>query len=446
MLVLFIILGNSAHIGIIDAGSSSTSVYMYQFKYVSDPSTFDHVSYNGSIIYKSINHSLAEAHNNSNIMSVLDPLLSYINVSALNLGLKLKEISFLLYCTSEMGKLSVFQQKSILDDSFSYIQEHSEFSLLRNEFKILKGYEEATYAWLSVNKLMNNFNSSKTIPVFQVDGQSMKMAIEENANDPETLPFVNTITIANKKYPIFCNSWSEFGFENAVSNVHQFLFNNSIDETPCSINGSTLTTELANGMTGSFISNSNFSYCYDLFSTYVFKKGKNFSFHDSLFGDVPLPEAIKTSPTVFAIGFPEYISSFFGFHSNITVSVLKQKSLSFSMMDYETASIQYPQIPNINTSLSQQIALINILDRGFGPVSHLQFKLPSTSINPHWTLGAVLAARSPSNQNNDDNSRSIAAWVYTAVSFAFLFVMVLVGNILYPKLYMKKTQDEQLDV
>jgi len=415
---------------------------MYQYTNDADPGTFYQAVNNGTLVYKNIKKPLAGAFNNSDkIKEIFDPAITYLNDSCKALNLNPKDISIILYCTAGMRKLSLDQQKSILDDSYSYIISISNYSANRNEFRVIEGYEEALFAWIGVNRWINVFNSSKTFPIFEMGGASVQIAIEQTTTDSEVAPYVKTVTIAKKKYEVFCNSWLGYGYDDAAGVVHQYLNNNSITSSPCAINGSILSLKLADGTTKSFDGDSDYQQCYELYSNLVYKKDKNFSLHNTSLGEVPLSEDFKSSTVVYVLGVPSYVASFLQLRSEETISSLKQETLDFGLQNFSTAYANDPTYSFLNASFSQQVAVMNFFERGIYPATKLLYKLPIANVEPQWTLGAVLSARSPSVNIDNTEKDSTSPWVYVGIGLATLIVIGVVAFFVYPKFSKEKSSE-----
>jgi len=426
---------STSYVGIFDAGSSGTRVYLYQYENASDPGTFTHVKYQNANVYKKVNKPLAAAFNNSDkIKEIFDGTLDYLNATLYSLSIDPKSVSIILFCTAGMRKLPIAEQESILDDSYDYIIGKYLFTADRNEFRVIVGYEEALFAWIGVNRWINVFNASKTFPIFEMGGASAQIAIEQTKSDSDTSPLTHTVTIAKKVYNVFCHSWLGFGYDDAVATVHQYLFNNSIVDTPCAINGSILTLKLSDGLSHTFNGISNFSKCYELFSELVFVKNNNtLANHEYIFTDIPLSDDFELNPEVYVLGIPSYAAAFFNLPAEENVSVLKINSTSYGEMDY-SAAYQYSNgYSYLNASFSQQIAALNFIERGLNPMKKFIYKLPVSDAEPQWTLGAVLSARSPAITIEHPAQEKTSTWIYIGSGVGGVSLLSTLGYIFYPR-------------
>jgi len=412
---------------IFDAGSSGTRIHLYEYTNSSDPANFSAcIDKNQKPVTSSIKIPLANALNNNTIMkSIIDPLLNYIgNYSTLE---EKKSISIILYATAGMRKLNKSDQEIILNDCYDYITKNYEYKASRNEFRVIEGYEEAMFAWISVNRLVSHFDDRNlTIPIFEIGGASAQIATEQSDLDQDVSPYTHNVSIGNKNFKVFCHSWLGFGYDDAMGILHKNILDTGSYETPCALTGSTLTLKLPDRKSVSFYGKVNFSKCYSMFSDIVYKQDQNCGKYKCTFTNVPLSNDFIHRKEMYGMGVVTYSADFLQLPPSMNVSVFRKKAEEFSALTYQEALDKYYNYAYLNDTLPQQIVSLNFMERGLFSVSNLILKAPKkiNGVEPQWTLGAILAARSPGVIVHPKD-HSIKPWIYVAA-----VSVVMIGGLL----------------
>jgi hypothetical protein len=339
-----------------------------------------------------------------------------------------------------MRLLTLEDQKKVMDIAYTTAKNNYKYSMKREDFKVIEGYQEGIYAWIGLNRLIETFGDEiKTLPHFEIGGASAQIASEVPKHTSDNLDkFIYDVQIGSNKYHIFAHSYLGYGGEQVSLTIHTKLLDQGKTETPCALKGTPFNITI-NGEIKQFTGTGDFDECYSLLSTHVFKKSENgkCGAYDCVFYDekanecVPLPLKFDT---IYAQGVPAKSTDFLEM-KNKTMYITEYEEISRAFArdyTYQTARKHSPEwkvYPFMDIALLQQVITINFVKRGFdGIVKNLVLKADSTinGTEPQWTLGAVMEACSPTVSYNDSHKGITTAQIAFICIAGVVAVMLVI--------------------
>lgn len=179
MLVFWISLSFERQVIAFDIGSSASRIYLYNYSNPYQISTFRSEGYflsNGNFepVYKSVKPPISDCYNDEACVNQsIAPLLEYV----LPLIENPADTPILLYGTSSLRGLAKYKQDDILETAFNLSCTNFSFDCQRSDFRVIEGYEEAIFAWISVNQILSGYEDEENeIPIFEMGGSSAQIA------------------------------------------------------------------------------------------------------------------------------------------------------------------------------------------------------------------------------------------------------------------------------
>jgi len=307
---------SSTKILIFDAGSSSTRIYGYEYNDPSNPLSFVAMKDGSDAFYKKCEIRLADVASEPKLIDTIYNELLRDYADVLIPENERQDIRFMIYATAGMRLLTLEDQKKVMDIAYTTAKNNYKYSVKREDFKVIEGYQEGIYAWIGLNRLIETFGDEiKTLPHFEIGGASAQIASEVPKHTSDNLDkFIYDVQIGSNKYHIFAHSYLGYGGEQVSLTIHTKLLDQGKTETPCALRGTPYNITI-NGETKHFTGTGNFDECYSLLSTHVFKKSENgkCGAYDCVFYDekanecVPLPLKFDT---IYAQGVPAKSTDF----------------------------------------------------------------------------------------------------------------------------------------
>jgi apyrase len=195
----------SQYIAIIDAGSSGSRLYLYEYEKTKSLPTIKTI-YTKSIdiplsFYKDTPQKAAEG-----VIPLLNSMMEFLKDHQINP----KQVSIDILATAGMRLLPEDTQDAIYLQISNYVTQHYPVQL--DDIGTLSPEEEAIFGWLDVNYLLNNFqNHSPTIGSIDIGGASMEIAFEDKTNNRND----TSITIDNQRYTVFSANFLGLGADEA---------------------------------------------------------------------------------------------------------------------------------------------------------------------------------------------------------------------------------------
>jgi Golgi nucleoside diphosphatase len=223
---------------VLDAGSSGTRVYVYQWV-GNSPATVKASSLPTLPELKTKDKWTKKVHPGvstygetpdlvgpDHLKPLLEHALKYIPKSAV------PETPIFLLATAGMRLLPDHQQKSLLQNICSYIRSKTNFSLPDCDvhIQVIPGETEGLYGWIAANYLLGGFDSPEhhqhgkghhTYGFLDMGGASAQIAFAPNATEAEkhandlTLLRLRTMDGLSQEYRVFVTTWLGFGANEA---------------------------------------------------------------------------------------------------------------------------------------------------------------------------------------------------------------------------------------
>ncbi|EAY15001.1 hypothetical protein TVAG_397320 [Trichomonas vaginalis G3] len=402
MILIYPLLAVATKVLIFDAGSSGTRVYLYQYKDSRDPSTYEAVlDEKGQQYNYKAQIKLSDVAKNESIM---DDIYTELLTNKANNWIPETErpdVPLMIYATAGMRLLSKEDQTKVLKIAYTKAKNNFKYKINEKYFRVIEGYEEGIYAWISVNKLRNAIGTEeKTLPILEIGGASVQFASQVNGKIGSYLnSFVKKIRIGKEYYNVFAYSWLGFGSDVSGNTVNWKAYNDS-SKTPCTIKGKNYSVKTSDGKI-EVPGNPDFDKCYNYFSDQILKKDskENCGGFECIFKDerenkcVPLPEKFDK---LYGLGVLNYEAGYFKLKT-FDLNTFKNESFKFGNYSAAEAESIFQGNPFLSSFYSQQLLIINFLSRGFGSFIDSVTINAQRKINnaePQWTLGAVLEAGS----------------------------------------------------
>lgn len=225
---------------IIDAGSSGSRVYVYQWKdpareqKIADEDERHHLPKvkTKDIWTKKIRPGIstfgghAEDIGEQHLKELLDHALDIVPAD------KVVDTPFFLMATAGMRLLPGHQQRDILDKVCLYVREHTHFSLpdCHHQIQVIPGETEGLYGWIATNYLLQGFDHPEkhdhgkahhTYGFLDMGGASAQIAFAPNSTETEKhgddlkLLRLRTLNGKAEEYRVFTTTWLGFGVNQA---------------------------------------------------------------------------------------------------------------------------------------------------------------------------------------------------------------------------------------
>ena len=183
---------------VIDAGSSGSRAYMYQYQL-----NKQNVPVSIEILSSSAVKPGLSSLKPEQVSDYLQELFVSHNVNKIE-----RVVPTYFYATAGMRLLSSPQQERLYKKVRDYVKENQS-TLILKDAKTISGSEEALFAWLAVNHASFNSNSpTSTLPVMDFGGASIEIAFETEASSS-----LNgyTIKLGNLSYDVYADSFLGLG-------------------------------------------------------------------------------------------------------------------------------------------------------------------------------------------------------------------------------------------
>lgn len=188
---------------LIDAGSSSSKLHIYEFDKSTDMPTVKDM-YSESVKPGISSFATDPENAGKSLKTLLDDAATFLKNNSANL--ETTKIDVL--ATAGMRLLPEDQQQAIYANITDYIQTNYSYSI--GEIKTISSKMEGLYGWLDINYLLGNFqNQSDTVGNIDMGGASTEIAFEttDTSKPNDEVDF----TLNNKHYIVFSKSFLGLG-------------------------------------------------------------------------------------------------------------------------------------------------------------------------------------------------------------------------------------------
>lgn len=232
---------SAKHIAVFDCGSSGTRVLLINYTDTNNVYSFKQFAENWDSYYYCSNRTrkMTTPEAKEALTKDIYRILIKDGINKLVPTNERKNVPLLFYHTAGMRELSESVQNEINDYMCEYFQKNTEYDVQRKNFKVLAGWEESLYQWLTVNQVMGYINSESTMPILHMGGESMQFGLElrEPPEDDFMKSFVYTVRLNGKYHYIFLYSWLKYGTGAIADISHVDRVNAGIMESPCMYKG-----------------------------------------------------------------------------------------------------------------------------------------------------------------------------------------------------------------
>lgn len=236
------------HIAVFDCGSSGTRVLLINYTDIDNVYSFEQYAANYSSYWYCNNRTkkMTTPENKLAISKDIHRILITEGIDTLIPEEQRKDVPLLFYHTAGMRELEEDVQNEINDYLYQYMKENTKYDVKRENFKVLAGWEESLYQWLTVNQIMKFINSNSTMPILHMGGESMQLGLElrDPPEDDFMKSFVYTIELNGKYHYIFLYSWLKYGTDSLADISHVDRVNKGIMITPCMFVGGSYDIEV----------------------------------------------------------------------------------------------------------------------------------------------------------------------------------------------------------
>ena len=201
----------------VDAGSSSTRLYIFAW----NTSGLFQYPIPQIVWERKVDKSISTSYYDDNIISdVFGPLLEECNEAVVNASFEPNEVDFFVYFTTAVRNLPLTEQVTVLNRTYQYIKNNSEFNISTNNLDVIDPVEEGIYTWITVNILMQRIGSKNgTYPVAAMGTQSTSLVFDfENNKDTKYEPYKYTVNINQVNHTIFCLTNPNLGIDSGLAN------------------------------------------------------------------------------------------------------------------------------------------------------------------------------------------------------------------------------------
>ena len=354
---------------VVDAGSSSTKFTVFKWKEtIGDIPAVDQIGDRGQI-----NIKLAAAASDE---TVVPHLFSQI-ITEVSTRIPAKHISstrFFVGATAGMRVLPLADQERVMEDVYFYLRIHSPYRLKRDYVRVLEGYEEGIYGWLSMCLLTDRFTSqlTNTTAFSDMGGSSMELVYETT----EQQQHVHAVSVGSESFRVFSYCYDGYGADAVVDYIISKV-NGS--EHPCFLRGHNFT---AAG--NDYYGTGDVEACMDLINKTLIQVPEMSSV------DYPDKSAITD---VVGASFFSVMTGFLNLSTNATLAELKERMVEWSARNWDQVNGSYPDYPKVGNYMMLGWYCYQVLLYGYGFGDERKFlwlyKIGGRQVD--WTLGALLA-------------------------------------------------------
>ncbi|PRP88207.1 hypothetical protein PROFUN_04030 [Planoprotostelium fungivorum] len=288
----------------IDAGSSGSRIYIYQWDATDRPTLFHFpelatspLNSTQSTLKTAVGTGIGSFGNDTEaIINTLDPLIEYARKHIP--AEKIPTTLLYLKATAGMRLLSPATQDYIMNAIRGYLSQTG-FHFHPHWAQVITGAEEGAFGWVAVNYLGNLLGqpANETVGALDLGGASVQMVyVPDNYTDG---PDMSLVQFNEKvKYDLYSRSWLGLGVDQAQLNILKMLANDSKTVNPCWPLDYTETVSKVNNIT--FTGSSDFQGCRDICSRFIRE-----------FSDSPVPVVFPPRQKDFKfIGFSSFYYTF----------------------------------------------------------------------------------------------------------------------------------------
>lgn len=407
----------------VDAGSTGTRAFIYTWESTKTiPDVHPHPSVKDAYSIE-LDIPLASAAKKPEVVNeIFEQIINYCSDKIPKEHVE--KTRLFIFATAGMRLLQQKDQDRILNNVYNYLAENSPFKLKRRYIRVISGIEEGVYGWISVNHLLNIFETEKpTVGALDMGGASFQIAIQ--VPDGSSAPSIHNVTIGNKHLKLFAHSYLGYGVNQAlrkITNSIAAVTNQKFITNPCVHN------EYRNQFEDVFVVGSgNFSECSRLIDAMLIKSPE--------FETIQIPNIGEIKKFIAMASF-FYVNRALNLSENSTLKDLKLKSEQLCSTPFYQAQAENPDDKYLSTYCWSSIYQYNMLTKGFGFNDRdviVEKKGKINGVGLSWTTGAMLSEVAQIEIDDKEPKSIILLIISTIVIFMLcFFILTLVKS-------MKKT-------
>eukprot|EP01084_Bolivina_argentea_P253835 426543_1 len=370
--------------------------------------------------------------------------------------------------------------KQIIDITYKYLHESSEFIIFGEGIKIIEGRYEGLWGWIAANYLNGElshllnldstilYSSQTTKGVLEMGGESLQITFIpqeaqlislQKSNIPHHIERVN---IGDVEFQLFTYSWMGIGMEAAQNRFDTYLATTikEREQSPCYIKGDIKERQHGIGQTIKWKGNGNFIKCYNgLISMISDRLKSKCSVPKIEIKDmICTPNSIlmpKIDLDLVSINEFYYIENFYytakvlgldGLHGKEFLNKLEEKGNYYCSLDVDTAKKEFSKASEdeIKKTCFCAAWLLAILKKGFNLENFNHFSVIRNIENNEiegegaidWALGYLIAE--VSNMDMEINEEQTFTFRFLLIMMVILLMIYCLGiknNQQYPWIY-----------
>lgn len=393
---------------VVDAGSSHTSCMVYTWEDSKEVSTPDISIYKDGVFDLDI--KLSSAGTNESLIPVI--FNEFIEKgSKLIPATELSRTRMMVYATAGMRLLDPKVKDSVMEKVYQHLEVNSPFIVKREYVRVIEGYEEGIFGWLTVNMLTGRLNAKTTKETGYADmgGASLEITYETDVA-PSKNNYIYEVTVGKNVYNVLSYSYLNYGGDRATELVTDAIEG---DKHPCMLKGYIYEQ---NGR--KYEGTGNIPQCIELVNNTMIKS-------DS-FMKIGLPDRSSIKTMIGVSIFSTY-RKFFAMNVNATLEDWKQVTEMWSAKTWEEASAKYPNDKYIPRYMLCLCYLRLVLEGwGFRDGS-VEFMFPDeiNGMKTGWTAGALMTKVWDIHIVDASKLSKMAIIVINGVIFVGAFALVL---------------------
>lgn len=442
MFFVFIFILSLKYFLIADCGSTATRMYAYQWDDIVASSDIFVINPDPPLSEpNSISIPLSSAvHDVNAITNIFTPLLAWAK-KAIPQDFH-HNTSFEFYGTSSMRQLTASEQRTIIKDTRTFLQNDGTFSIDKYAGHVLTTQEETVFLWIAMNTLLRSeISSDNPIGTIEIASQNANFAV--NIKSTKGIrEYATSISSPTISLDLFVPVFEGLGIDEIILNhivSKSAISGSSTITSPCFLKGYKANMQhfVVNG-------EGDFDQCYSFISNTTLSD-TSCSVHKCIFNSVPFVEYTK----LYGLSTLDYTRSFFGLQETSRVSEYVTKGKEYCQLEWSEVNSKYdddnPNKQFLNRYCIYAAYITNFLQRGLGVTDntdlHVASKINDLPIS--YTLGAVLSF-----QQKLDSSKIKLKWyeILLVVLFFAVFVGIIIGIIVCCCIMKKKQEKMQNDV
>ena len=280
----------------------------------------------------------------------------------------------LVGATAGIRVLPVDDQKKVMTDVYYFLRIHSPYRVKRDYVRVLEGYEEGIYGWLSMSLLTGRFaaKTTNTTAFSDMGGSSMELVYETG----DRKRHVHDVTVGSEVFHLFSYCYDGYGADAVVDYIIPKV-NGS--EHPCFLRGHNFTFR---GQ--SYYGTGDVEGCVRLINETLINVPEMMG--------VDYPSKSEITDVVGA-SFFSVIVAFMNLTTNSTVEDLRGRMLEWSSLTWDQVDGKYPNYPKCGNYMMLGWYCYHVLVDGYkfnDDNAKFWFLYTVKGRQVDWTLGALL--------------------------------------------------------